>query len=240
MSLLLAILVAAISPADAIKTVLNSRDATSPARYEIAVKSVYRDAANGKPLQQFIVGVTTDDAKLAKRYLDESRDAIRKLAETKNNPLAWYLLSMEKNDYGLLKRAADGGNVQAMNALGTIITQEAFKMKQSETNRIAKLLQRSYGYYRAAALQRDPNGFVNLGTCYLHGLGCKRDLRLAFECYLSAAKAGHPAAMDYVSASYEYGNGVKKDSEMSLYWRMRGEAVRGNQAAAEWLKGGVK
>ena len=30
--------------------------------------------------------------------------------------------------------------------------------------------------------------------------------------------------------------GVKKDSELSLFWGMRGRAVRGDEAAAKWLR----
>ena len=41
--------------------------------------------------------------------------------------------------------------------------------------------------FRRAAAQRDPNGFINLGTCYLRGLGCKADLSLAFACFKAAA-----------------------------------------------------
>ena len=59
---------------------------------------------------------------------------------------------------------------------------------------------------------------------------------MAFQCYRSAAEAGHPEAMDNLSAMYQFGHGVKKDMELSLFWGMRGRAARGDEAAAKWLR----
>jgi len=229
-------LLAAMSSADAVVVLLNSKSSTGLRTFEAAQAQVMRDAREGKPLQQFVIGVTTDDKDLAKRYLDASRDRIQLLAEKKNNPLAWYLLSMEKNDFGMLKRAADGGNVQALNALGAIATQEALMRKDFSSDQRELILSKSYGYFRQAAMLRDPNGFINLGTCYLRGLGCKRDPAMAFASFKAAAELGHPEGMDNISACYQFGHGVEKDNELCLYWAMRGRAARGNEAAAKWLR----
>ena len=226
----------AMTSAEAVQTVLNSKKASGVKTFAAAKEMVEREAAEGKPLQQFVIGVTTDDKELAKRYLDASRDKIRALAEKKDNPLAWYLLSMEKNDFTMLRKAADGENVQALNALGSIATQTALDRSNISTNRLAEILRQSYVYFSKAAAQRDPNGFINLGTCYLSGFGCQRDLGLAFACFKAAAEAGHPEGMDNVSACYQFGHGVKKDSELCLLWAMRGRAARGDEAAAKWLK----
>lgn len=236
----LGVLLAAMTTQDAIVTLLNSASSTSPARFAEAQEFVLREAEAGKPLQQFVVGVTTKDEKLAKRFLDASRERIRDFAEKRNNPLAWYLLSMESNDFKLLKRAADGGNVQALNAFGTILIQGAVESKTQTTNVQAAAVTRGYECFRRAAAKGDPNGFVNLGTCYLQGLGCPPDPVMAHECFKSAAKAGHPEAMDWLSANYQLGHGVRKDPEMSLVWRMKAKAVRGDAAAAEWLRTGKK
>lgn len=237
-------LLAVLSSADAVSVMLNSPSSVGPRTYAEAKAKVEMDASMGRPLQQFIVGITTEDKDLAKRYLDASREKIVQMAEQKNNPLAWYLLAKELNDVKLLEKAAEGGNVQALNALGTILTNEAlqkndlmaFGAKVAETNDISRVLAKSFGYFRRAAAQRDPNGFINLGTCYLRGLGCRTDLRLAFECFQAAARAGHPEGMDNMSACYQFGHGVKKDSELSLYWAMRGRSARGDEAAAKWLR----
>ncbi|MBR2838858.1 MAG: sel1 repeat family protein [Kiritimatiellae bacterium] len=227
----------AMTSADAVATVLNSPSACGARTFAAAREIVERDAAAGRPLQQFVIGVTTDDKALAARYLDASRARIVALAEKTDNPLAWYLLSLETNDFRMLRRAAEGGNVQALNALGSLAVQEALNARGSvDTNKLQRVLERSYGYFRRAAAQRDPNGFVNLGACYLQGMGCPQDMEMAFQCYRSAAEAGHPEAMDNMSAMYQFGHGVKKNAELSLFWAMRGRAVRGDEAAAKWLR----
>lgn len=230
-------LVFAMTSADAVAVLLNSPNACSVRTFEVARETVEREAAAGKPLQQFVIGVTSDDKALARRYLDASRERIRYLASQKDNPLAWYLLSLESNDLRLLRRAAAGGNVQALNALGTLVTSEAFDKKNGvSTNNLEVILGKSFGYFKRAAEQRDANGFINLGTCYLRGFGCRQDLKLAFECFKSAAEAGHPEGMDNMSACYQFGHGVRPDAELSLFWAMRGRAARGDEAAAKWLR----
>ena len=227
---------AEMASSNAVIVVLNSRNAVSAKTFAEAKAVLERDAAAGRPLQQFVVGVTTDDKELAKKYLEASRPRIRALAERKNNPFAWYLLSMENNDFTMLRRAADGGNVQALNALGTIATQEALARNNISSNALENILHTSFDYFRKAAALRDPNGFINLGTCYLRGFGCKQDMAMAFSCFMAAAEMGHPEGMDNVSACYQFGHGVKKDSNLSLLWAMRGRAARGDEAAAKWLK----
>lgn len=231
----IALCFAALSSSDAVVVLLNSPNATSPSRYAEAEKIVAKDAAAGKPLHQFVVGITTKDSALAKKYLDSSRDVIRKLAEERNNPLAWYLLSVEKNDVKLLKKAADGGNVQALNAYGSILLQSAIdrKLPPEKLDNIAKA---AFDCFKRAARQKDPNAFINLGTCYLRGFGCELDFTLAFNAFRTAAEAGHPEGMDYLSASYEHGHGVEKNAELALLWYMKARAVRGDKAAQEWLK----
>lgn len=230
-------LVFAMTSADAVAVLLNSPNASSVRTFELARETVEKEAAAGKPLQQFVIGVTTDDKVLAKKYLNASRERIRFLAAHKDNPLAWYLLSLESNDIKLLRKAAAGNNVQALNALGTIALSEAIDEKNGvSTNDLEVILKKSFDCFSRAAAQRDPNGYINLGTCYLRGFGCKQDLSLAFECFKSAAEAGHPEGMDNVSACYQFGHGVAPDAELSLFWGMRGRAARGDAAAAKWLR----
>lgn len=236
MILPVAVFIAAISSADAVLTLLNSPAATGPKTFAAAKAKVESDAASGMPLQQFVLGVTSDDRVLAKKYRDSSRGRIREMAEKRNNPLAWYLLSLENNDLKMLRRAADGGNVQALNALGTIATQEAFAAKGLSTNAVERVLKRSYEMFRRAAAKRDANAMINLGTCYLMGFGCRQDLPMAFECFKTAAELGHPGGMDCMSAAYELGHGVRPDADKSLYWKMRARSARGDAAAAKWLR----
>lgn len=236
MSFALTALFAALTSAEAVVTVLNTAASTGPRKFAEAKELLAREAKAGLPLQQFVTGLTTSDKDLSKKYLDAARPRILAMAEKKNNSMAWYLLSMENNDLGMLRKAADGGNVQALNALGAIDTQEALNNKRLSSNEVERVLHRSFGYFGQAAALRDANGFINLGTCYLRGLGCEQDMELAFACFKSAAELGHPEGMDYMSAAYEHGHGVRKDAERSLYWKMRGRAARGDEAADRWLR----
>lgn len=236
MNLALTLLFATMTSAEAIVTVLNTSASTGPRRFAEAKAQVEAEARAGKLLQQFVIGVTTDDKELSRRYLDATRPWILQMAQKKNNSLAWYLLSMESNDRNCLRRAAERGNVQALNALGALVTQEALNDKKLSTNELEKALHKGFECFGQAAAMRDPNGFINLGTCYLRGFGCEQDFEMAFECFKSAAELGHPEGMDYMSASYEHGHGVPKSGELSLYWKMRGRAARGDEAAAKWLR----
>ena len=236
MNIVLAAVIATLTSADAVVTLLNSPSASSPKAFAQAKAIVEREAEEGKPLQQFVTGILSEDKKIRAKYLDASREKIRLLAEKKNNPLAWYLLSLESNDLKMLHRAADGGNVQALNALGTIATAEAIGSDKLSSDDVAKILKKCFGYFGQAAAMRDANGFINLGACYMRGLGCTPDPALAFECFRSAAKLGHPEGMDNMSACYELGHGVKKDENLSLLWKMRARAVRGDEATMKWLR----
>lgn len=217
--------VAAPKSSDAIVRLLNSRAAGSPKAYAAAAKVVAADAANGRPLQQFVIGLVARDSDLPKdariseekrkEYLDQSRDKIRLLAESKGNALAWYLLSMENNDLKYLKRAADGGNVQALNAWGTITLTEALRNNSIDTNEVDRILVKSFGYFKQAADAKDANGLYNLGMCYLHGYGCVHDQDLAFNCFRAASEAGHPEAINNLGGFYRDGIVVEKNLEAS-------------------------
>ena len=228
-----------MTSSDAIATLLNSSASVSAKRYAEAEAIVKRDAADGKPLQQFVWGIKTKDKEYAKKLIAASSARITTLAEQTDNPLAWYLLSVEKNDLTLLRKAAERGNVQALNALGTLVAQEAMTATGPlASNAVERILAKSFNYFRKAAAQRDANGFINLGTCYLRGLGCKVDMPMAVACFRAAAEAGHPEGMDNLSACYELGHGVAKNARLSLFWRMKARALRGDEAAMRWLREG--
>lgn len=228
----------AMTSADAVEIVLNSRNATDKWTFESATEMLARDAGDGKALQQFVVGVTTNDKDLSERYLNASREKIHVLAEKKDNALAWYLLSMESNDIELLKKAVSGENVQALNAFGTILIQEARSRAGTSSNDLQGIMKEGYDCFRKAATRQppDPNGCVNLGMCHLNGFGCEPDAKKGFEFLLSAAKAGHLDGMDSVADCYRHGRGIEQNDELALLWEMRARAARGDEAAAQWLK----
>ena len=234
-----------MSQAEAIVGLLNSRSSQSAKRYEEAAERVAADAKLGMPLQRYMLAVLQgsqglplvaclDDATRTE-YLEGSRKRISQLAEVRGNPLALYLMSMENNDVDLLRRAAHGGNVQALNAYGTYLIDKALGTDPADTNAVAGLMKEAFASFSAAASRKDANGLYNLGMCYMEGIGCERDRSLAFENMKKAAIAGHPGAMSDVAMCCEKGIGVAQSSTASLKWSMRARAANGDKAAEEWL-----
>lgn len=217
--------------ANAIIRLLNSRAAGSIASYAEAARIVAADAKKGRPLQQFVIGLVAEDpllpadlrisAEERKRFLDLSRDKIRLLAESRGNALAWYLLSLENNNMTYLKRAADGNNVQALNALGTIRLTSAVADGDLDHDKAAALVAEGFGCFRKAAETGDANGFYNLGMCYMNGYGCEPDRERAFDCFRKAAESGHPQAINNIGGFYRDGIVVEPNLEIAAKWFAR-------------------
>ena len=213
--------------ANAIVRLLNSRASGSPKGYADAAAEIAADAAAGKPLQGFVLAIVSqepdappaarlDDA-TRKKYLEASREKIIKLAHRTNNSLAWYLLSIDSGDTNLLQRAAIGGNVQALNAWGSLLVNNVIRNGRS-TNEIARVLGEAIEFFKQAAGQGDANGLYNLGMCHARGLGTPRDDEKAFSCFRSAAEKGHPDAINNIGWFFREGRIVGKDLELSTKW----------------------
>ena len=221
--------------ANALIRLLNSRASGSPRGYAEAAEEVARDAAAGHPLQGYVLAIVSRDpdappaARLdeatREKYLNASRGRIEKLALAKNNPLAWYLLSLDTNDTNLLQRAALGGNVQALNAWGALLVGKALHGGYG-TNEIAEIFSQAYGCFKKAAGEGDPNGLYNLGTCHARGIGTKRDDEVAFNCFRTAAERGHPEAINNIGWFFREGRVVKKDLELATKWFEKSASYR--------------
>lgn len=217
---------AATKSSDAIIRVLNTRTAGSPSAYARAVEVVAADAKAGKPLQQFLIALLaqekdppkpariSEDVKI--RYLANSRDRIFEMARTRNNSMAWYLISLEKNDMTILKHAADLGNVQALNTYATIKMTEAVETAETSPARSAAAMKECFDSYMRAAKEKDANALNSLGMCYQKGYGCKKDDNYAFKCFLKAAEMHHPEAVNNLGRFYLEGVAVKKDAARAL------------------------
>lgn len=207
---------------------LNSRTAESPKAYRSAALEVMKEAEAGRPLHQYVLGVVSEDERLAndiklspekrKAYLDASRERIRILADDHGNGLAWYLLSLEMNDSAMLKRAADVNNVQALNAYGTYKLNEALSSSNLKVDEYKDLMSRCFLMFSKAAAMKDANGLYNLGTCYVQGYGCTKDMDLALDCFRNASELGHPGAINNLGGFYRDGIIVRKDATMAFRW----------------------
>ena len=213
--------------ANAIVRLLNSRASGSPRGYAEAAEEIAADAAAGKPLQGFVLAIVARepdappaarlDEATRQKYLTASRERITKLAHRTNNSLAWYLLSIDSGDTNLLQRAALGGNVQALNAWGSMLVNNIIREGRS-TNEIARVLGEAVEFFKKAAGQGDANGLYNLGMCHARGLGVPRDDEKAFSCFRSAAEKGHPDAINNIGWFFREGRIVGKDLELSTKW----------------------
>jgi len=230
---------------DALVKLLNSRSSMSPKTYAAAAEQVRVAADAGGTLQQYVIALISTDAnapaaaklspKQRREWLDNTRERIRQLAEQRDNALAWYLLSLEKNDLKALERAAEGGNVQAQNAWGTILVNEGLAMPATNSTKAVALLEKGFACFKAAAaktnangvVEKDANGLYNMGMCYMQGYGCKLDAARAFECFRTAAEEGHPEAINNIGGFYRDGILVMTNAEMSVRW-FRKSADLGN------------
>ena len=223
--------IAGAADSEALRRLLNTRSSGSPREYAAAAEIVARDAAAGHPLQQFVMAVFSKDRAMPasvrltdeqrRKYLEESKERILALAKKKNNPLAWYLLSLEANDRTMLRRAVDGGNVQALNAWGTILLNEMVSKGGLDTNGVWRIMKRGYECFEKAAAQKDPNGLYNFGMCLLNGYGCERDPEKALSYFMAAALSDHPEAINNIGGFYRDGIVVEKDDFLATRYFSR-------------------
>ena len=210
------------SPQQAIARLLNSRASGSVRDFRQAAEDVAVAAKDGRAVPAYLLAVVSrlpspppaaflDEATCTK-YLDGCRDKLKWQVDKKKNVMAMYLLSLENGDLDLLRRAAEGGNVQAMNAWGVYLVTHADGA--TGTNDILK----AYGYFKLAEEKDDANGIYNLGMCHLRGLGTPQDDQAAFDSFRRAAEKDHPEAMNCVGLFYREGRVVEKDLKRSVEW----------------------
>lgn len=214
----------AVDLAAPIERLLNSRSAGSPRAYAEAAESVADAARKGRPLQKYIIALISRDqdappaarisAATRERYFAESRPTIKRLAQERNNPLAWYLLSVDSGDTNLLRRAPEGGNVQALNAWGTALLDHAMNSPTRDTEGVRE----AAACFRRASGLGDANGSYNLGMMYARGLGMPRDDGRAFACFRTAAEKGHPEAINSLGWFFREGRVFAKDLELAAQW----------------------
>ena len=203
----------------AVVAMLNSSVSGSPSAYAKAVETVAEDAAAGCSMQKFVIALFNDEKSMPAKfkvpesirseYYETSRPKIEELAEKNGNPLALYLLALDTGDTNTLRRAAEGGNVQAANAWGMALISEVDGPLPVESAQ--GTMKKAFAFFRDAAALGDANGLYNMGTCYARGLGVAQDDKRAYECFKSAADKGHPQAVNNLGWCHLKGKGVKED-----------------------------
>lgn len=74
----------------------------------------------------------------------------------------------------------------------------------------------SYSECKDAAKSGLPSALVDLGKCYLYGLGTMENPNAAVRCFDEAAQKGYPEAIHLMGDSYFYGLGTSKNYEIAF------------------------
>ena len=81
-----------------------------------------------------------------------------------------------------------------------------------------------YHVYSILAYQNDAIAQYNLGYCYQHGIGCKKNYNEAFKNYKLATEQNHASAQNNLGFCYQHGIGCdKNDIESNNYYKLAAE-----------------
>ena len=111
-----------------------------------------------------------------------------------------------------LKKAAEAGDTDAMNALGI----------HYQSN---SLYGHAFFWFQKAAQSGDAEGMVNLGCMYDYGLGMSPDYDQALYWFRKATQTGNGQAMTCLGLMYQYGNGVPRDYVEARRWYEKAAAL---------------
>ena len=167
---------------------------------------------------------TAQDETLAKAYLDTAVS----LGHEKSN---YYLGLCHLHGWGCradtvaaircLERAADNGEIRAINTLGDLYEEQGdFK------NAVL--------YFEKGVTLGSLESYCNLGYCYQEGQGVVLNSRKAFELYMVAADHEYVRGYMLVAQSYMNGMGVEQSYPEGMKW-LEKAANAGNLAAMYYL-----
>ncbi len=143
-----------------------------------------------------------------------------------------------QNGYGTLKddnaafksfsKAAEQAHPEAINNMGRFYREGVVVKK--DLNQAFKCFERSSSLGNVW-------GTINKASALFIGEGCAPDSKKALSILNQAAKSGSADAMDFLSSCYQRGIGdVKPDSYLSMVWKIRAKASRGDKNALQWLR----
>lgn len=109
--------------------------------------------------------------------------------------------------FQLFKKAADLGNVEALNSLGNMYCRG---------DGIPKDYKKAFELYEQAAEQGSGWAMYNLGLMYSDGMGMRADYLKAVELYEKAADLGNVDALNNLGIMYAQGQGVAKNIQKAI------------------------
>ncbi len=154
-----------------------------------------------------------------------------------------------------LERAADNGNINAVNLLGSVYQEKGdfknaalYYEKAVAAGSLRGYCRLAYCYeeglgvvlnskkaldlYTIAAEHGSAEGMMSTAACYANGVGTEPDLTAAAKWFEQAAEAGEPKAMYYLGTLYENGGeGFAADLKKAKEWYKKAAALDYTPAA---------
>lgn len=124
------------------------------------------------------------------------------------------------------RKAAEGGNIWAMNKLGVM-----YEFSEGTENN----LEEAFKWYKAAAENNHASGQFNLGDMYENARGTAENLEEAFRWYKAAAEQGNASGQYRLGRMYEQGKGTAKNAKLAVEWYKK-SAKQGNKYAQKALE----
>lgn len=169
--------------------------------------------------EQLIKESIEEGSSLGMRYMGHLYSDKKIISDDGNgnalNAINWY------------RKAAEAGNVDAMNDLGYQMMDLYYWDNEKQTEAMQ--------WFQRAAEQGNVDAMVYLGYYYEKGKGVKKSMDKAFEWLLKAAEAGDALGQYDVAICYEYGTGTKKDRDKAIEWYKK-SADQGYEDAQKALK----
>ena len=113
----------------------------------------------------------------------------------------------EKTAAVYYKKAADGGDIEALLFLGI-----AYEFGSG----VDKDAFRAIEYYKRATDEGNIEALRRLGQCYANGTGVDKDLAFSFECYTKAANLGDEFSVFLLADCYHWGKGIMVNYSKAL------------------------
>ncbi|WP_350344001.1 SEL1-like repeat protein [Proteinivorax tanatarense] len=162
-----------------------------------------------------------------------------------------------KEAYKHIKRSAENGYANAMNALGYLYgygqgveknLETSFKWTEKAAEQglvkaqrnvgllykngtgVEKNLKASFNWYKRAAEHGDGKSERILGQFYKRGYGVKRDYHMAFEYFQKAANKGEAVAQYELGLCYGFGQGTKTNHTEEVKWYKKAASQNNSDA----------
>ena len=119
-------------------------------------------------------------------------------------------------------------NAWALNKLGEM------SMQLQKDGNFAESATNAVKIFKKVAENKLPEGLLNLGICYLYGLGIGQNTEEGFRAILEAAELGNPSAYAIAGSCYQLAIGVTQNFEKAFSYYQKG-AMKNNPRALNAL-----